>query len=163
MGYMHTSRIKQVATPPPGPTTPTPSPIPSSDFLSSFFRKNNNQAYRVILRLAHPRNTFKSGSVTSSGSNIIVTIYSSNSSNNNLCTKFSLRKDGSYFNSIECIEDDDFVPTFFFTDIIGSILADYIDNIEEVSQIEGYFGINLSNMSAQKACIAILSVLLWQY
>lgn len=160
MGYMHTSRIRQV-TSPTRPTT-TSSSTPSSDYLSSFFRKNNNQAYRVILRLAHPRNTFKSGSVTSSGSNIIVTIYSSDSNHSNLCSKYRLRKDGSYFSSIECIEDDDFAPAFFFTDILGSILADYIDDIEEVSQVEGYFGIKLSYMSAQKACIAILSVLLWQ-
>ena len=161
MGYMHTSRISLVSSSP-SRSASTSTPIPSSDKLLNFFRSNNNQAYKVILRLAHPTNTFKSGTVTSSGSSIIATIYSSDSRHDNLCSKFRLKKDGAYFNSIECIEDDDFAPAFFFTDILGSILADYIDDIEEVKQVEGYFGVKLSNMSAQKACNAILSVLYWQ-
>ena len=159
MGYMHTSRINRIESSPSRPITSTPFP----DHLSNFFQSKDNQAYKVILRLAHPSNTFKSGYVSTSGGNVIVTIYSKDARHSNLCAKFRIRKDGAYFSSIECIEDDDFTPAFFFTDMLKSLLANYIDNNEQVKQVEGYFGLKLSNMSAQKACIAILSVLLWKY
>lgn len=157
MGYMHTSRIVRESTPISIPNTP------STNSLQSFFQYNDNRAFKVLLRIAHPSNTFKKGSVSVSDRDIIVTINSTDAFNSNLCAKFKLRKSGSYFNSIECLDDNDSAPAFFLTDMLTSLFGQYIDNIELISQVEGYFGVKLSNMSAQKGCIAILSVLWWKY
>lgn len=159
MGYMHTSRIEDVKSTP--STSLTPKPFTNS--FKNYFQYNDNRAYKVILRAAHPSNTFISGDVSVTGNDIYVTIYSKDSRHSNLCATFRLRKDGAYFNSIECTEDDDLAPAFFFTDMLTSLFGSYIDTIEKVNQIEGYFGVKLSNMSAQKGCLAVLSVLFWNY
>ncbi len=168
MGYMHTSRIKEVnlssssSSSSSASSIPT-SPYPSSSYMQKFFSYNNNRAYRVLLGVAHPSNTFKRGSVSVSGNNVYVTIYSSDSRHDNLYAKYLLKKDGAYFSSIECLEENDLVSSFTAADMLASLFNEILTTNETIKQVEGYFGSILSRMSAKTGCVALLSGLLWNY
>lgn len=161
MGYMHTSRIKKVNTS--SYSSQPTSPTPTSNFMQSFFAKNNYKAYKVLLKCAHPSNTFKSGYVSVSGNYVYVTIYSSDRFNSDLYAKFRLKKEGAYFSSVECIEENDSPSAFSIANMLTSLFTEILYTNEKVRQVEGFFGLNLRDMNAQTGCAALLSGLLWNY
>lgn len=133
--------------------------------MRGFFSYNNNAAYEMVSKLVHFTNTFNSGSLYMSGNNIYVTINSTGYFGGGpYNTKVIIHKDGSRFDSIDLISDDDicaFCAAKLAKAFFNSAFRD--DHYELISWAEEMYGRRLYDMSAQEIGLALLSVMLWEY
>ena len=125
-----------------------------------FFNAKNQLAYRTICRLAHPTNTFVSGSMYIDGGYFIVTIHSED-----YTLKVRLHKSNDRFDSIEKISDNDWAPTWVFSNIIKSFANDMYENYHSdvIARIERMYGQRLYDMNAKQMTLAALTLQLWVY
>ncbi|MCR4614347.1 MAG: hypothetical protein K5778_10175 [Bacteroidaceae bacterium] len=141
----------------------------SAQSMESFFRYNNNQAYKVILYLAHPGNTFTSGSVEVDGNYVKVKIFSEDDNYTNIKLIVRLHKQGIGFDSIELISDNDDYPAWLRWTvrklIIDGILLDVFDDpsSESMTKLRNYYNENIKDMGPKKMTCAALTYLLWRY
>ena len=127
--------------------------------LSSFFSYHDNQAYKLISFLAHPTNSFRSGYCEVSGEYIFLTI---NSTRN--YTRMKIHRNGSRFDRLEFVDEDDFPPAFSVTNLGKDIAIDFWRSFDTktLQYIENSFG-RLNNLSCEQMCLAALTGLMWEY
>ena len=130
----------------------------------NFFSSSNNLPYRTICRLAHPSNTFDSGSLYMEGNKIIVTIYS-HDSDGRYTLKVRLHATDGYFDSIVKISDNDFPPAWWASDIMKVVLNELFTNvsIDLIARLEEFYGQRLRDMDAKEMTLAALTILLFKY
>lgn len=126
--------------------------------MSSFFSYKNNQAYKLLSWFAHPSNSFRSGSCDVSGEYVDLTIHSVKY---RICIR--LHKNGSRFDNLEVLEDNDWWPAFSATNGWKDIIIDFWRGYDTTTLrlIENLFG-RLNNLSCERMCLATLTVLLWK-
>lgn len=127
--------------------------------IRSFFSYHDNQAYKLVGFLAHPSNSFRSGYCEVYGDNIYITVYSSSN-----YSKFKIHKNGSKFDKIVVIDEDDFIPAFSVANMGKDIAIDFWRSFDTATlrHIENFFG-RLNNLSCEEMCLAALTGLLWEY
>lgn len=132
--------------------------------MISFFSSNNNLPYRTICRLAHPTNTFVSGSLYMIDNDIYVTI-NSEDSDGDYTLKIRIHKSGSRFDYIEKISDNDFPSAWTVTNILSIVANDIFKDYhsDTIAMIEDLYGERLRDMNAKQMTLAALTLLLWKY
>lgn len=130
-----------------------------SSQMNDFFCYNDNQAYKVISWFAHPMNKFSSGSCEVYGENIYITINSIK-----YCLNIKLHKNGSRFDHLEIIDDNDWWTAFKATNGWKNIALDFWRGYETstLRYIENLCG-SLNNLNCEQMCLAVLTALLWKY
>lgn len=133
--------------------------------MRGFFSYHNNAAYEIVSKLVHFTNTFNYGNLYMSGNDVYVTINSTGYFGGGpYNTKLKIHKNGSKFDSIQLISDDDccaFNAARLAKAFFNSAFRD--DHYELISWAEEIYGRRLYDMSAQEIGLALLSVMLWEY
>lgn len=131
--------------------------------MRSFFSYKNNMAYKLVSKLAHPMNTFRTGNCEMYGNYVYVTINATEKSDN-YTIKLKIRKNGPAFDSIEVLEDNDWWDAFDGVDAWKNIGIEFWRSFdpETVSSIEQKYGL-ITNMNSKQMCLAGLTALLWKY
>lgn len=125
-----------------------------------FFYSKNQLAYRTICRLAHPFNTYVSGSMYMDGSYFIVTVNSEK-----YTIRVRIHKSGDRFDSIETLSDTDWAPAWVASNLIKSFANDMYENYHSdvIARVERIYGQRLYDMNAKQMCLAVLTLHLWTY
>ena len=75
-----------------------------------------------------------------------------------------LHRNGSAFNYLEVMEDNDDFPAFWASEILKDLFVSFLKSLTPVtiSAIESVFG-DLYDLSSKQMCLAVLTTLLWSY
>ncbi len=125
--------------------------VKSQSDLEHFFKY---KGVSLLAKLAHPTNTYESGTYNIQGNEIYIEINYTNSKMSLL-----LRKDGTYVTNIDA-QDDDWLPPFFAIEMIKDFIVetafDSEDKNKVISTLEKYFKTTLIKMSGEQiACVAM--------
>lgn len=123
----------------------------SSNSLSDFFYE---KGLALIASLAHPTNTYKSGSFQIYSDYVWVTIYY-----DGYTMELKIAKNGNLFTRIETISDDDFLSPFTVIGLTKNIIYNLIRNDKDTEQknvFQRYLNKTISDMDGEDlACLAL--------
>lgn len=125
----------------------------SSSTISDFLK---NKGVEVLAGLAHPSNTYKSGSYNVYSDKVCVKIYY-----DGYTTELDIKRDGNFFTGINVISDDDFITPFAGIELLKDIALDIVkDNSDEQNKSAFQKKINkkISEMNGKDLACLILSL-----
>lgn len=129
-----------------------------SQTMDDFFKY---KGVKVLASLAHPTNTFKSGSYEIYSSAVYVNIYYES-----YTTKLKITRDGNFFTKTDVIEDNDFVAPFAMVELIKDLALELIVNSEDQqnkSTFEKKINKTISNMNGKDLACLVLTLNWFDY
>ena len=129
--------------------------------INGFFSSNNNDAYKVLLKAAHPINNFVSGTCEVHNGYVIVSLYSEGGiSGNSYKTKIKFKFKHGVFSNLQVIEDNDPATPFLWSSIIKKIAEELCSDYapDSLKKIERVYNKLIKHMDVEELCSAYLSV-----
>ena len=122
--------------------------------MSDYFKY---EGVALLAGLAHPTNTYKSGSYSVYRDEVRVTI-----KYENYTTKLKIRRSGDFFTRVEVTSDTDWWPAFTASEIIKDLIIEALEEDREsreaLSQLEKWFNKKLYDMTGTEMACVLLTV-----
>ena len=131
--------------------------VTTYSYSQSMARFFEDKAVYYLADMAHPTNTYKSGTYDLYTNYVLVNIYYEG-----YTTKLKVYRSGNIFTEIEVLYDNDWPPAFSFFDVIKDlaikVLAENEESSKSLTEFERSIGKGLQDMTGKEMACAILTI-----